>query len=68
MKLSNGVIGYAYEAALHCPDCAMKRFPLINTGFPYHDRECNEVHPLFIWDESSDSGDYCDECRTDLRA
>jgi len=59
------IIGYSYEAALHCVDCARERFPLLpNVAF---DREGNQVRPVFSTDEPGDSGDYCDDCHVDLR-
>jgi len=76
------IIGYAYMAALHCPDCAqlsadvgiLERRPPLRTGTDAHglaydlvDREGNEVHPVFDTDEP-DAGDWCDDCGADLRA
>ncbi len=49
-------VGYTYEADLHCPACASKRFPtLIGT-----DSEGNDVGAVFPWEVSSD--EYCGDC------
>lgn len=45
------IVGYAYDAALHCPDC---------TGGLKVDSEGNEVAPIFACDVQE--GDYCDDC------
>lgn len=52
------VIGYAYEADIHCPDCARKRFPNPNKAT---DNEGNEVHPVFLGDEF-DTPPCCGDC------
>lgn len=55
------IIAYAYEAALHCPDCAYERFGenLENAI----DNEGNEVTPIFSWNELHiDGPDSCDDC------
>lgn len=55
------VIGYTYEADVHCPDCARKRFT-----DPDHaeDREGNPVHPLFLGDV--EEPEYCGDCGEEL--
>lgn len=74
------IIGYAYEAALHCPDCAAAYYADkcdINAaygsehdthGIPLQDDKGNPVNPVFSTDEPGDSGDYCDDCKTNLRS
>ena len=52
------VIGYAYEAALHCPVCAAKRFANPDKAI---DREGNAVTPVFLGDEF-DYKPTCDDC------
>ena len=52
------VIGYAYEADMHCPDCARKRFKNPDKAT---DNEGNEVRPIFLGDEH-DSPPYCGDC------
>lgn len=56
------VIAYAYEADIHCADCAAKRFP---TGHGT-DREGNEIHPVFDTDEQDASGVYCGDCGDEI--
>lgn len=60
------VIGYAYEAALHCVQCTETRFPTLR-GNPLAavvDREGNEVTPIYDIYESD--GHCCDDCFTPL--
>ena len=61
------IIGFAFDAALHCASCTALIFPDIDTLHDdAHDREGNVVHPIFDTDEYLD-GDvpsipYCDNC------
>lgn len=64
------VVGYAYEADLHCLDCTCTRF-----GFPHTtdgndleaiDNEGNAITPYFLGDTTSE--DYCGDCFTRLDA
>lgn len=51
------IIAYAYDAALHCPECTpdnLKREDAV-------DSEGNPVHPIFGSDELN-SEDTCDDC------
>ena len=48
------IVGYSYEADIHCVDCTAKRFPTL-TGT---DDEGNIVHPVF----GSDETDYAWHC------
>lgn len=73
------VIGYTYEADIHCPDCTEARFsvgyakhPFItifhqidNCGVPYNsrDNEGNLVHPIFSTDEIEHDS-ACSNCGT----
>lgn len=64
------IIGYAYEADLHCPECAEKRFGVdpgkiwVRKGAV--DREGNQVHPIFVSDEHDPEGEYCGDCRAEI--
>jgi hypothetical protein len=67
------IIGYAYTAALHCTDCACSRFgaDIIADRAgepPILDDEGNPISPVFSTDEPGDNGDYCDDCKTNLRS
>lgn len=76
---STDVVGYTYEASLHCPDCAreraavglLKREPPLEMGTDMHglaydlvDREGNLVTPVFVSDATE--GDRCDDCGEEL--
>lgn len=57
-------IAYTYEADWHCPDCTAARLGEDCQGV---DREGNEVHAVFSWDEwwqSTDEADVlaCGDC------
>lgn len=62
------IVGYTYEAGLHCPDCAKERFGLEDHGKWVRedatDREGNEVHPLFSWD--LEQPDHCETCMAEI--
>lgn len=47
------ILGWAYEADLHCYDCAEKRFGVkkLENG-DAKDSEGNEVHPIFASNET----------------
>lgn len=59
------VIGYAYDADLHCVGCAEKRF-----GDPDRDgvtdSEGNPVHPLFSTEETRAHGEHCGDCGEEI--
>ena len=58
-------IGYTYEADVHCPHCAEKRFGRSADGFIAEesiDSEGNPVGAIFSWDELSEEGEYCGDC------
>lgn len=76
------VIGYAYEAALHCVDCTRTRIDngLFSRSIPHNnepdehgiftdwiDNEGNPISAVLSTHERGDSGDYCDDCRANLR-
>ncbi len=68
------IIGWAYEADMHCPDCAAARFGNYITNGLYGvwadvtpvDREGNEIRPFYSIDEGSDAGDYCGDCFAEI--
>ncbi|MCG2767431.1 MAG: hypothetical protein L6435_03495 [Anaerolineae bacterium] len=54
------VVGWAYEADLHCRECASKRFGEELEIKEMIDREGNPVHPLFLDETQQD--DACGDC------
>jgi hypothetical protein len=58
------VVGYAYEAAHHCPECANKRFNGKEDEEGTEDSEGNPVHAVFASDEgwTREACDDCGEC------
>ena len=57
------VLGYVYEAAVHCPACTDKRFPGVKDGIRCIDRERNDVTVYTVEDASnSDSDTCCEDC------
>lgn len=62
---TNGVIGYAYDADLHCVECTEKRFgadalEADASGLAeLTDSEGNPLHPIFLWDENLDESACC---------
>jgi hypothetical protein len=68
------VVGYSYDAALHCPDCTKKYAFTIqamtedfwtlfeNGDAAIIDSEHNELHAIFSTDEAGDTPDHCDDC------
>jgi hypothetical protein len=79
------IIGYAFEADVHCPACTLKRWQdcadairavaipevwhqnMDENGVPLriHDREGNEVHPIFSTDEGA-LQETCGDCHANL--
>jgi hypothetical protein len=68
------VVGYTYDAAMHCPDCTAKYawglmqgddVEILNAieNETLRDSENNPIHPVFDTDESGDSPDHCNDCR-----
>ena len=67
MAKAYDVIGYSYDAGLHCEGCAQDRFPNIDDDEdPPEDSEGNEVHPIFEGDEQEESI-YCGTCGDCIR-
>jgi len=62
------IVGYTYEADLHCNDCAIARFgPVVERvegpSLQGVDNEGNEIHPIFL--DQLDEFDYephCGDC------
>ena len=76
------IIGYTYDAAVHCPNCTreaaangtLTRQPPLKRETDEHgvaqdliDSEGNEVGVMFDTDESAD-GQCCDECNEELNS
>ena len=59
------IIGYTYEADVHCVACTMLRFLDDPNAV---DDEGNQVHPIFSTDEGSPDGDYCADCLVEINA
>lgn len=58
------IIGYTYDADIHCVGCAEKRFGAGVDALgaePKQDSEGNEVRPVFSTDEH-ESAPYCGDC------
>lgn len=62
------IIGWTYEADVHCNTCTRERFgPDIETLVPApEDSEGNEIHPIFASDETDPAGEYCGDCGTEI--
>ena len=58
------ILGYTYDADVHCEKCAEKRFGkrLFDDKHPPEDSEGNEVHPIFASDEMDPAGEVCCDC------
>lgn len=52
------VVGWTYNAAIHCPKCAQDA-KMDRDGA--EDREGNEPHPIFAGDENWED-ETCDDC------
>ena len=61
MKAWN-IIGWSYDAAIHCPACAEAARMSKNGAV---DTEGNEPHPIFASDEI-DTPQYCDDCQVEI--
>jgi hypothetical protein len=63
---SRDIIGYTYDADVHCPGCAIAKFGQEPGRYwvkeDAEDSEGNEVHPIFQWDETSEEGEHCGTC------
>lgn len=61
------VIGYAYDADLHCESCTRKRFPDADDEFSdVQDSEGNDIHPVFAGEEHDPAGEYCGDCFAEI--
>lgn len=61
------ILGYAYDADLHCEPCTRLRFPSADSEFSdVEDSEGNEIHPLFASDGQSPDGEYCGDCGREI--
>lgn len=58
------VIGYTYEASIHCEACARGRFGDSLDNPETVDREGNPIHPIFSYDDVA--LECCDDCREGL--
>jgi hypothetical protein len=54
------IIGYTYEAGIHCVSCAQVRFKKLDEKV--RDREDNQVMPIFTTDDMSECGESCEDC------
>lgn len=59
------IIGWAYEADVHCVDCAEKRFPVIRVNdsgkvLDGIDAEGNEIVPVFV--DTCVGDEVCGDC------
>jgi hypothetical protein len=53
------LIGYTFEASIHCVPCTFKKFP----NGEGTDREGNDIHPIFAGDEFGPNECVsCDDC------
>jgi hypothetical protein len=61
------VIGWTYEANLHCTDCARDRFGAraLYDGTA-EDSDGNPPHPVFAGDEMDPLGEYCGTCGAEI--
>jgi len=62
------VIAYVYEASLHCPKCAEKRFGRALQNPETRDAEGNPLGAVFAWNTLPEELAYCDDCMEPLQA
>lgn len=57
------IVGWKYEADIHCWDCATRRLPKLRNdpNAAILDSEGNEVHPIFETDEGA-LDEVCGDC------
>ena len=62
------VLGYAYDADLHCLACTRQRFGrrACDDAEPPAGSEGNEIHPVFAGDEHDPAGEYCGDCGAEI--
>lgn len=60
--MSSSIVAWTFDADYHCIACAEQRYPqLAIFNAVVLDREGNECHPVFSWEEGwEDSG--CGDC------
>lgn len=61
-------IAYAYDADVHCPECAAERFGDKLDDPKTEDSEGNTLGVMFSWDEGSERGTYCGDCSAEISA
>lgn len=59
------IIAYAYQAAIHCPECTANKFPDLDTNEFLTDCEGNGVKPL-LRIEMEGIDEYCDTCLEEI--
>lgn len=61
------IVGWTYEADVHCPACAVHRFGYdsLYGDEGAVDSEGNEVHPIFSTDELYDD-ERCGDCLVEI--
>lgn len=64
MKAWN-ILGYTYDADLHCCTCACEHFGHEPTEDD-KDSEGNEPHPIFASDEHDVKGEHCGDCAEEI--
>jgi hypothetical protein len=62
------VLGYAFDADLHCQACTRQRFGrrAFDDRNPPADSEGNPIHPIFAGDEHDPAGEHCGDCGTEI--
>ena len=60
------ITAYAYDAGIHCPECAAKRFGAAVATAVLEDREGNPVRAVFSTDETPEGGLYCGDCHAEI--
>lgn len=63
MAHATDIVGWVYEADLHCESCAAARFPALaeDSEIRVEDGEGNEVTPVFLGEDAyaEDGAPYC---------
>ena len=58
----HGIVGWTYDADMHCNSCAIAQFgESALFADDTRDSEGNPLHPIFSWSERNDD-DYCGDC------
>jgi uncharacterized protein YuzB (UPF0349 family) len=58
------IIGYTYEADIHCTQCSEARFPSLANG-EAEDGEGNPVNPIFAYMDDM-TNEVCADCKEEL--